>query len=424
MSTICIVGVQWGDEGKGKIVDILSRNIDYAVRFNGGANAGHTVFANGKKFIFHQIPCGILHKGVVSVIANGVVVDPLQLLTEIKNLRNQGITVNKKLFISDRAHLVMPYHKLLDSLSESKGKFKIGTTQRGIGPCYADKSARKGLRIIDLYNKKVFKEKLGSLVAEKNKILTCLFSHKPLNAKHIFEEYIRYAKVLKPFVRDTIELVNNAIDSGKNVLFEGAQGSMLDLDFGTYPYVTSSNSAAACSVSSGSGVPPHKIGTILGVAKAYSTRVGEGPFPTELLGEEGNILRKKGNEFGSTTGRPRRCGWFDGVASKYAVAINGITELAITKLDVLSGLDEIKICIGYKCNGNIISKVPADIVKLSKCKPIYKTFQGWDDNLLSIKRFSDLPHNTKKYLKFIEDFIGAKIKIISMGIEREQTIIK
>jgi adenylosuccinate synthase len=420
-STSCVVGVQWGDEGKGKIVDILSEKADLVVRFQGGGNAGHTVVVAGEKHVLHLIPSGILHKSVC-VIANGVVVDLIQLLDEMSEIQRRGIRIDGRIFLSDRAHVVMPYHKFLDKYSEtSAGNGKIGTTQRGIGPCYADKAARKGIRVADLYNEDFFKERVLAFTAEKNKILQALYGAEPLDPQRIVDEYRGYAEKLKPFITDAVELVNAAIDKGRKVLFEGAQGSLLDIDFGTYPFVTSSNSDA-CGISAGTGVPPKKIGKIVGVAKAYCTRVGEGPFPTELTDALGEKLREIGGEYGATTGRPRRCGWFDGVTSRHSVQINGIEDVAITKLDVLSGLDEIKFAVAYKFNDTTTERMPTDTKVLAQCRPVYKTFKGWKEDLSKVKRFQDLPQAAKIYLNFLERYLKVKVTMVSVGKDREKTI--
>ena len=419
----CVVGVQWGDEGKGKIVDILSEKADVVVRFQGGGNAGHTVVVNGEKHVLHLIPSGILHKSVC-VIANGVVVDLIQLLDEMDDVRKKGVKLDGRVFLSDRAHVVMPYHKFLDKYSEvASGKGKIGTTQRGIGPCYADKAARKGIRVADLYNEEFFRERVLAFTAEKNKILAALYGGEPLDPQRIIDEYRGYAEKLKPFVTDAVELVNAAIDKGRRVLFEGAQGSLLDIDFGTYPFVTSSNSDA-CGISSGSGVPPKKIGKILGVAKAYCTRVGEGPFPTELTDALGEKLREVGGEYGATTGRPRRCGWFDGVTSRHSVQINGIDEVAITKLDVLSGLDEIKFAVAYQNNGTRLERMPTETNVLALCKPVYKTFKGWKEDLSRVRKYEDLPRAAKIYLNFLERYLKVKVTMVSVGKDRDKTILR
>jgi len=419
----CVVGFQWGDEGKGKIVDILAEKADVVVRFQGGGNAGHTVVVKGEKHVLHLIPSGILHKSVC-VIANGVVVDLIQLLDEMEEVKKKGIKVEGRLFLSDRAHIVMPWHKFLDKCSEvASGKGKIGTTQRGIGPCYADKAARKGIRVADLYNEEFFRERVLACVSEKNKILTALYAGEQLDPERIISEYRGYAQKLKPYVIDAVELVNAAIDKGKKVLFEGAQGSLLDIDFGTYPFVTSSNSDA-CGISSGSGVPPKKIGNILGVAKAYCTRVGEGPFPTELTDSVGEKLREIGGEYGATTGRPRRCGWFDGVTSRHAVQINGISEVVITKLDVLSGMDEIKFAVAYRNNGTTLERMPTETNVLALCQPVYKSFKGWKEDITKIRKFEDLPKTAKIYLNFLERYLKVKVTMVSVGKDRDKTILR
>jgi adenylosuccinate synthase len=421
-NTSCVVGVQWGDEGKGKIVDILSQKAAVVVRFQGGGNAGHTVVVEGVKHVLHLIPSGILHKSIC-VIANGVVVDPVQLLDEIAELRKRGIKVDGRLFLSDRAHVVMPWHKFLDKHSEgSAGKQKIGTTQRGIGPCYADKAARKGIRVADLYNPDLFRDRVFAMTSEKNKILQALYgATELLDPQRIVDEYAGYAERLKAYVTDAVELVNGAIDKGRSVLFEGAQGSLLDIDFGTYPFVTSSNSDA-CGISSGTGVPPKKIGRILGVAKAYCTRVGEGPFPTELTDGLGEKLRELGGEYGATTGRPRRCGWFDGVTSLHSVRINGIDDLVITKLDVLSGLDEIRFATHYEIDGRRTMQMPSETSVLARCRPVYKSFKGWKEDLSRIRRYEELPAAARNYLKFMERYLKVKVSMVSVGKDREKTI--
>ena len=417
----CVVGVQWGDEGKGKIVDILSQKADLVVRFQGGGNAGHTVVVDGEKHVLHLIPSGILHKSVC-VIANGVVVDLIQLLDEMEEIKKRGIKLDGRLFLSDRAHLVLPYHKFLDKHSESSsGNGKIGTTQRGIGPCYADKAARKGLRVADLYNEEFFKERVFAFTAEKNKILQALYGAEPLDPQRIVDEYRGYAQKLKPFVIDAVELVNAAIDKGRRVLFEGAQGSLLDIDFGTYPFVTSSNSDA-CGISSGTGVPPKKIGKILGVAKAYCTRVGEGPFPTELTDTLGEKLRELGGEYGATTGRPRRCGWFDTLALRHSVMINGISKIAITKLDVLDDFEEIKVCIGYEHGGKLLKTFRTDVTTLDALVPVYETFPGWKSRTADIKSYDKLPPNARRYIEAIGSFTGTEIHMVSVGARRDQTL--
>ena len=419
--TTCVVGVQWGDEGKGKIVDLLAGKADVVVRFQGGGNAGHTVVVKGEKFVLHLIPSGILHKGSTSVIANGVVVDPQQLLEEMEGLRGRGVKFGKNLIISDRAHVVMPWHRLMDQLAEGSDAQKLGTTKRGIGPCYADKAARKGIRVADLFRPEYLKERLTALTLEKSRILAALYSAPPLDAGKIFEEYRGYAERIAPFVGDALGYVNDAIDSKKRVLFEGAQGSLLDIDFGTYPYVTSSNSDA-CGISAGTGVAPKKVGHILGVAKAYCTRVGEGPFPTELLDDTGARLREIGGEFGATTGRPRRCGWFDMVTSSHAVRINGIDGLIITKLDVLDQFPEIRVATAYRLDGKTTREMPVDCERLTRCQPVYETFPGWSSDTSKVKSFRDLPKNARAYLNYLEKALGTPVVMISVGKDREKTI--
>ncbi|GAB4184856.1 MAG: adenylosuccinate synthase [Calditrichia bacterium] len=424
MSVSIVVGAQWGDEGKGKIVDILSEEMDVVARFQGGANAGHTVKIKGKKYILHLIPSGILHPNTICVIGNGVVVDPAALLEEIELLEKEGISVKGRLFISHKAHLIMPYHKLLDKASEeAMGESKIGTTGRGIGPAYVDKYNRKGIRIVDLLDKDLFEQKIRENIAEKNKILEKIYGQNPINTDEMVKEYLEYDQLMDPYIKDVSVLINNAIEDGKNILLEGAQGTLLDVDHGTYPYVTSSNpvSGGACI---GVGIGPTMIDSVIGVLKAYTTRVGYGPFPTELEGEEGEYFRTVGQEFGATTGRPRRCGWFDAVIARYARRINGITRLAVTKLDVLDQLDEIKICTGYKVDGKEIKEFPADMKILEKIEPIYETHPGWKEDTSHIKSYDELPENAKKYLQRISELTGAKIAIVSVGQARSQTIFR
>lgn len=423
MSTLVIVGTQWGDEGKGKIVDVLTKEADYVVRFQGGSNAGHTIVINQKKYIFHLIPSGIFWPQTVCVIGNGVVVDPEILINEIENLKNEGIKVDPtKLLISEKAHVIMPYHKAFDIAREKEAKGnKIGTTCRGIGPCYEDKVARKGFRLIDLTYPNIFKEKLKTILEEKNFILK-YFNIDPIEFKDVYERYVNYGEYLKPYLTDVSLILWKAKEEKKRILFEGAQGTFLDIDHGTYPYVTSSNTLAgnACC---GSGIGPLGIDMVLGVIKAYTTRVGEGPFPTELKDELGDYLRNKGNEFGSTTGRPRRCGWLDLILVKTAVRLNSIKALALTKLDVLSGFEKIKVCIGYEYEGRIIDYLPSNPIEISKLKPVYKELPGWKENIKNINKFEDLPKETKLYLKTIEDYLKIPFYLISTGPERENCII-
>lgn len=419
MNVTVLVGSQWGDEGKGKIVDILSEKVDIVARYQGGANAGHTVEIGDKQFILHLIPSGILRENVLCVIGNGVVIDPSALLQEIELLEKNNIKVNDRLFISHNAHLIMPYHKLLDSISES-GENKIGTTGRGIGPCYIDKYARKGIKIVDLLNRKVLEEKIRLNLKEKNNLLKKVYNHDELDVEAIIKEYQEFDKTIDKYVKDVPSFLNNAINEGKSVLMEGAQGALLDVDHGTYPYVTSSSptSGGACI---GTGIPPNKITQIVGIVKAYTTRVGNGPFPTELVDEVGERLRKAGAEYGATTGRPRRCGWFDASLVKYSAMINGIDYVAITKLDVLSIFDEIKVCTGYEVDGKRLKSFPTDVNKLVDVKPVYETLPGWKKDISGCKSYSDLPEETKNYLSFLSESAGIKINIISVGPKRTQT---
>lgn len=420
MSVTIVVGSQWGDEGKGKIVDILSERFDIVARYQGGANAGHTVQIGDKQYILHLIPSGILRENVICVIGNGVVIDPKALLEEISFLESNGINIKGRLFISHNAHLIMPYHKLLDSISESSSA-KIGTTGRGIGPCYIDKYARKGIKIVDLLDKSVLEEKIRFNLEEKNNLLKKVYNHEELDVNEIIKEYIEFDKKIDQYITDVPTFLNNAIAEGKSILLEGAQGTLLDVDFGTYPYVTSSNptSGGACT---GTGLPPTKIVSVIGIVKAYTTRVGLGPFPTELTGQEGEQLRKIGAEYGATTGRPRRCGWFDAFLLNYSRMINGIERAAITKLDVLSYLDEIKVCIGYEINGKKLKSFPTDVNKLLNVSPIYETLPGWKKNISNIKYYDDLPSEAKDYLSFISQQSGFEISLISVGPSRQQTI--
>ena len=420
MSVSVLVGSQWGDEGKGKIVDILSEKFEVVVRYQGGANAGHTIRIGEEQFILHLIPSGILRENVACVIGNGVVIDPQALLDEIKLLEESGINIKGRLFISHNAHLIMPYHKLLDSISE-KGTTKIGTTGRGIGPCYIDKYARKGIRIVDLLDKVELEKKIRENIAEKNNILSKLYDHEKLNVEEIVEEYLKFDDAIDQYITDVPHYLHTEMGKGKSVLLEGAQGTLLDIDHGTYPFVTSSSpvSGGACT---GSGIPPTKIDSVIGIVKAYTTRVGNGPFPTELLDEDGENLRKWGAEFGATTGRPRRCGWFDAFMLKYSTMINGIDEVAITKLDVLSELKNIKVCVAYEINGKRLNSFPTDSKKLDQVKPVYETLKGWEKDITDVTSYDDLPQLTKDYLKFMSDFCGFKIRFISVGPKRKQTI--
>jgi len=419
MSVTVLVGSQWGDEGKGKIVDILSEKFKVVARYQGGANAGHTVEIGDKKYVLHLIPSGILRDDVICVIGNGVVIDPVALLEEIELLEKNNIKVDGRLFISHNAHLIMPYHKILDSISES-GTTKIGTTGRGIGPCYIDKYARKGIKIVDLLNKAKLEEKIRENLKEKNTIIKKVFEKEELDVEEIVKQYLEFDKKIDKYIKDTPAFLNEKIAEGVSVLLEGAQGALLDVDHGTYPFVTSSSptSGGACT---GTGIPPTKIDSVVGIVKAYTTRVGNGPFPTELLDEDGEKLRKIGFEFGATTGRPRRCGWYDAFLLKYSAMINGIDSVALTKLDVLSGFEKIKVCVGYELNGKLLKSYPNDVDGLQDITPVYETLDGWNTDISECLSYEDLPEKTKEYIKFIAEKSNIKIDIISVGPKREQT---
>ncbi|KLI58931.1 adenylosuccinate synthase [Brachyspira hyodysenteriae] len=422
MASVIIVGTQWGDEGKGKIVDYLAENCEYVVRSQGGSNAGHTVVVDNIKYKLRLLPSGILHKDKVCVIGNGVVIEPKVFLSEIDSLIEKKVNISN-LKISDRAHVLMPYHKILDELQEEDlGENKLGTTKNGIGPCYMDKSSRLGIRIVDLMNKETFAKKLKFNVELKNKLLKKLYNHDGVNYDELLKEYLEYAEKLRPFVADTTTILNKAIKEKKNILFEGAQATMLDLDHGTYPFVTSSYPAAggACT---GSGVGPRKIDNVIGVVKAYATRVGEGPFPSELFDDVGQFIRDKGGEYGTVTGRARRCGWLDACVVKYASYVNGLDSIAITRLDILDELDKLKICVAYKYNCEILEGYPADLDILSKVEPVYEEFEGWKTSTRDIREYDKLPENAKKYLKRLSEVIETDISIVSVGAGRDETII-
>jgi adenylosuccinate synthase len=417
-----ILGAQWGDEGKGKIVDLLSENADIVIRYQGGANAGHTVSFDGKTYILHLLPSGIFHQNVTCVIGNGVVIDPIALMDEIEMVKSAGVDIKGRLLISHNAHLIMPYHKLLDKIYD-QGEDKIGTTGRGIGPAYVDKYARVGIKVVDLLDREILCRKLRKNIEAKNEILEKIYGATKLDVEKIIDEYIEFDKKIDEFVTDTALYLNNAIKEKKKILLEGAQGALLDIDHGTYPFVTSSNPTAG-GASTGSGIPPTKINGVIGVIKAYTTRVGEGPFPTELKDEIGDYIREKGVEFGATTGRPRRCGWLDLVSLRYSIMINGIDKLALTKIDVLSELDEIKICVSYEINGKKLKSFPTNPEALSKVTPIYETLKGWKKDLSNISSYSELPAEAKEFVEAIELFTGVEISIISIGADRKQTILK
>lgn len=421
MSTVVLVGTQWGDEGKGKITDFLARQSDIVVRYQGGNNAGHTVIVGSTTLQLHLIPSGILYEDKLCVIGNGVVVDPEVLFQELENLRNWGIT-GENLRISDIAHLIMPYHKLLDYYEEEKrGELKLGTTRRGVGPSYVDKYARRGIRVCDLFEPPVFREKLRQALDFYNYILTGIYNAEALDPVKIEESYLAYGEKMKKYVEDTSVLVYEAILAGKNILFEGAQGTLLDIDHGTYPYVTSSQPVSG-GATTGAGIGPTFIDKVVGVVKAYTTRVGEGPFPTELKDSTGDLIREAGREFGTTTGRPRRCGWIDTVMLNYSARINGLSSIALTKLDVLSTLPVIKICKGYRLDGKTIEHFPHNLGMLSRCEPIYEEMPGWEEEIGEARSFEDLPLNARKYVQRIEELTGLKVCLIAVGPKREQTI--
>ncbi|CAL7907876.1 adenylosuccinate synthase [Fusobacterium necrophorum] len=420
MAGYVVVGTQWGDEGKGKIIDVLADRADYVVRFQGGNNAGHTVVVNGEKFILKLLPSGVLHGGTC-VIGPGVVVDPKVLLEELASLETRGAKTDH-VIISDRAQVIMPYHVKLDELREAKeGGLKIGTTKKGIGPCYEDKISRYGIRMADLLDMPQFEEKLKRNLAMKNEIFTKIYGVEPLDYDKILADYKGYIEKIKHRIKDTIPIVNKALDENKLVLFEGAQAMMLDINYGTYPYVTSSSPTTG-GVTTGAGVSPRKIDKGIGVMKAYTTRVGEGPFVTELLGEFGEKVRQIGGEYGAVTGRARRCGWLDLVVGRYATMINGLTDIVITKIDVLSGLGKLKICTAYEIDGEKYESVPANTDLLYRAKPIYEELDGWDEDITKVQKYEDLPENCKKYLKRIEEIVKCKISVVSVGPDRTQNI--
>ncbi|MFI5359778.1 MAG: adenylosuccinate synthase [Halanaerobiales bacterium] len=423
MANKILVGAQWGDEGKGKITDLLARTADVIVRFGGGNNAGHTVIVGDQKFELHLIPSGILYAEKINIIGNGVVIDPAALVKEMQMLEERGISLDN-FFISEIAHVIMPYHRLLDKLEEErKGEGKIGTTGKGIGPAYTDKVARRGIRLIDTLDKERFYRRLTDALEYQNLLLEKVYGVEPLKAEDIMEEYREYIDIIRKHVTDTTLLLDKARREGKEIFFEGAQGTLLDVDYGTYPYVTSSNPTAG-GVCTGTGFGPAGIDGVIGVAKAYVTRVGEGPFPTELKNETGDYLREKGHEYGVTTGRPRRCGWFDIPIIKHAVRVNGLTELALTKLDVLTGMEELKVCVGYKYQGEYLSEFPLEQETLFNCEPVYETMAGWSEDISGYTEYEQLPQAARAYIEYIEKESGIPVKIIGTGPEREQIIIR
>ena len=423
MAGYVVVGTQWGDEGKGKVVDLLGKHVDMVVRYQGGNNAGHTVVVNDKKTVLHLLPSGILNKDALCVIGPGVVLNPFVLFEEVEALEKEGLQCDH-LRISDRTQLLMPYHVRLDELIEARGgKYKVGTTKNGIGPCYSDKYSRIGIRVCDLQDWNVFEEKLKSTLEIKNAEIEKVYGGEPFD----YDEMVAQFKVLRekmlPMICDSVSLVNEALENDKVVLFEGAQANMLDINYGTYPFVTSSSPTSA-GVLEGAGVPPQSLTRIIGIAKAYSTRVGEGPFVTELLGDEGEALRQKGFEFGATTGRPRRCGWLDLPVVKQAVRINGLTDIAMTKIDILTGYDKIPVCVGYELDGKQIDYVPASLEVYGRCKPVWKVFDGWTEDISQIRNYEDLPENCRKYVEFVEEYTKTSVSLVSVSPEREGNIIR
>ena len=422
MPVRCVIGMQWGDEGKGKILDGMAADADVVVRFQGGANAGHTVVVGERRYAFHLLPSGVIHPGRRNVLASGMVIDPEQLLREIDAFRGQGVELEGRLFVSSAAHLVLPYHRALDQASEESGSGpRIGTTGRGIGPAYADKALRRGIRVGDLLSTDRLRAKLQANVEHANRQLQAIHSLPPLDLEQIYSECCAHAERLGPFVRDTFRLLHDELERGSEVLLEGAQGVLLDLDFGTYPYVTSSNSSAA-GISVGSGLAPKHIGEVIGVAKAYCTRVGEGPFPTEDRGEVGERLRERGREFGTTTGRPRRCGWFDAVAARFAARQSGVDRIALTKLDTLSGLDELRVCVAYEVDGTQQPDYPVGTVDLSNVRPVYRSFPGWVEEIDGVRRVEDLPDSARRYLDGLVEEVNVPLSVISVGPARDQAI--
>jgi adenylosuccinate synthase len=422
MPALVLLGAQWGDEGKGKATDLLGDRVDYVVRYQGGNNAGHTVVIGDQKYALHLLPSGILSKNCVPVIGNGVVIDPAVLLEEIKGLNERGIDTSK-LVISLNAHLITPYHRTIDKVTERfLGKAKIGTTGRGIGPAYADKINRIGIRVQDLFDTSILRQKLEAALRDKNQVLVKVFNRNNINVEDVLAEYLNYAEILRPYVADSALLLNQALEAGKTVLLEGSQGTLLDVDHGTYPYVTSSNPTAggACT---GSGIGPTKIDRVIGILKAYTTRVGSGPFPTELFDEDGEALRRIGGEVGVTTGRNRRCGWFDAPIARYATRVNGLTDFFLTKLDVLTGWEKIPVCVAYEVDGKRVEEVPASQTDFHHAKPIYEYLEGWKEDISNCKKFEDLPINAQKYVKYLEKISGAPMSAIGVGPGRDQTIV-
>ena len=422
MPVTVVIGTQWGDEGKGKVVDLLSRDVHIVARYQGGANAGHTICWGDETFVLHLVPSGIFHENVTCVIGNGVVIDPVAVVEEIRMIRDLGYDVDGRLLISHNAHLIMPYHKRIEKARErARDGGAIGTTGRGIGPAYVDKFARTGIRVVDLLDRDMLRSKLKDAIEEKNALLRSVYAADQLDVEQIIEEYVEFDKLIDPFVTDTSQYLGQALKEGKRVLAEGAQGSLLDVDFGTYPFVTSSHpTVGGCCT--GLGVPPTEIDRVIGIVKAYSTRVGNGPFPTELDGDVGERLREVGDEFGATTGRPRRCGWLDLVALRYTSMINGLTELAVTKLDVLAGLDEIKVCTAYHYDGKQTARFPSEVQTLDRVEPVYRSFDGWREDITGAHRMDDLPAAAQRYLDFVSEFLDVRISMVSTGPRRDQIV--
>lgn len=422
MAAVVVMGSQWGDEGKGKIVDYLARQADTVVRYGGGSNAGHTVAVGGEEYKLRLLPSGILYPGTLCVIGNGVVVDPEVMLEEMDAMQKRGVDVSG-IRLSNRAHIVFPYHRLIDSLSEElRGNSKIGTTKRGIGPCYQDKAKRIGIRVCDLMDKDEFAKRLKENLAIKNMELERLYNHAPLDYGEMLEAYLAYAERLRPYVCDTIALLNEELAAGKRVLFEGAQATMLDLDYGTYPYVTSSHPVSG-GIGVGAGVAPGRLKNVVGVVKAYCTRVGAGPFPTEQLNKVGEKLREAGHEYGTVTGRPRRTGWLDAFVVRYAGLLSGITHMAVTRLDILDGFDEIKMCVGYRYQGAPLNEMPASLKVLAEVEPVYETFKGWKQNISGVRTYNELPAEARAYLERLAEYTGIRQGIVSVGPNRDQTIV-
>ena len=422
MSTVVVTGTQWGDEGKGKIVDYLAQQADTVVRFQGGSNAGHTVVVDGEAYKLRLMPSGILFKGAHCIVGNGVAFDPMIMLEEMDGLAERGIDLSG-IRISNRAHVVLPYHRLMDGIGdEARGKNKIGTTKRGIGPCYMDRDNRIGIRVCDLMDEEEFAKRLKENLEIKNKGLKLLYDHEPLSYDEILKEYLGYAERLRPYVCDTIALLNDEIKEGRKILFEGAQATMLDIDYGTYPYVTASHPISG-GVAVGAGVAPNKIDKVVGIVKAYCTRVGEGPFPTEQLNAIGEKIREEGHEYGVVTGRPRRTGWLDACVVRYAGLISGIDYMAVTRLDILDKFEEIKMCVAYKYKGEILNEIPASLKVLAEVEPVYETFAGWNTDISKIRKYEDLPENAKKYLERMAEVTGIKLGIVSVGPNRDETIV-